>query len=223
MACPSAALAGSWQEVPSPIPPGGRYGTPPGYVSDLQFWAPNRGLMAVGGNASVTEGLYSYNGQAWHQLATVCGGGRAARIAWAGPTEFWVISRPSLPREQTAGLALCHFKDGEVVGSYSTPAEAEDPYRPMVAAACDGPSDCWFGGPFALDGLGRRSGAFHLHWDGTRAADGLRAARPCGQRPARDGRTLVRVHQPGSAARRPRRRRHAGRARGPAPPAAPHR
>jgi hypothetical protein len=160
------AQAATWTEFPAPVPPGGQYGTAPGYVSDLQFWAPNRGLMAVGGNASVTEGLYVWNGQTWHQLSTVCGGGRAARIAWAGPTEFWVISRPSLPREQTAGLALCHFKDGEVVGSYSTPSEAEDPFRPMVAAACNGPSDCWFGGPYALDGLGRRGGAFHLHWDG---------------------------------------------------------
>lgn len=162
-----ARAASGWTEFPAPVPPGGKYGTPPGYVSDLQFWAPNRGLMAVAGNASVTEGLYAWNGQTWHQLSTVCGGGRAARIAWAGPTEFWVLSRPSLPREQTAGLALCHFKDGAVVGSYSTPADAEDPFRPMVAAACNGPSDCWFGGPYALDGLGRRGGAFHLHWDGT--------------------------------------------------------
>jgi hypothetical protein len=166
VAAPSASAA-TWTEFPAPVPPGGKYGTAPGYVSDLQFWAPNRGLMAVGGNASVTEGLYSWNGETWHQLSTVCGGGRAARIAWAGPTEFWVISRPSLPREQTAGLALCHFKDGEVVGSYSTTPEAEDPFRPMVAAACASANDCWFGGPFALDGLGRRGGAFHLHWDGT--------------------------------------------------------
>lgn len=161
------AQAATWSEFPAPVPPGGKYGTPPGYVSDLQFWAPNRGLMAVAGNASVREGLYAFDGQTWHQLSTVCGGGRAARIAWAGPTEFWVISRASLPRDQTAGLALCHFKDGEVVGSYSTPPDVEDPYRPMVAAACNGPSDCWFGGPYALDGLGRRGGAFHLHWDGT--------------------------------------------------------
>jgi hypothetical protein len=37
----------------------------------------------------------------------------------------------------------------------------------MLAAACNGPSDCWFGGVFGQDGAGRRSGAFHLHWDGT--------------------------------------------------------
>ena len=36
----------------------------------------------------------------------------------------------------------------------------------MNAAACNGPSDCWFGGIGAQDPTGERRGAFHLHWDG---------------------------------------------------------
>lgn len=168
LAVPSTAgAAGGWMAWPSPVPPGGKYETPPGLPGDLSFWAPNRGLMTVGGNNAVPEGIYSWDGARWHQLSTVCGSGATARIAWAGPDEFWVIARPSLPRPQTAGTALCHFKDGAVVGSYSTVIDADDPYSTMFAAACDGPSDCWFGGGFAQDGLGRRSGAFHLHWDGS--------------------------------------------------------
>jgi hypothetical protein len=165
---PALARAGAvWQAVPMPIPQGGLFRTPLGSPGDLSFWSPNRGLMTVGGNNSVPEGLYSWDGVAWHQLSVVCGGGGDARIAWAGPTEFWTISRPSLPRSQLPGLALCHYEDGEVVGSYSAPEDAPDPFHAMDAAACLAPDDCWFGGVDARDGTGQRVGAFHLHWDGS--------------------------------------------------------
>ena len=140
---------------------------PLGAPGDLSFWAPNRGLLTVEGNDTIPRGIYSWNGQSWHQLATVCGGpGDTARIAWAGPTEFWVVSEPSLPR-RGSGLALCRFKDGQVVGSWSTRVDAADPFRQMMSATCDGPNDCWFGGVGSQDALGERIGAFHLHWDGT--------------------------------------------------------
>lgn len=165
----SAASAGAaiWQPFPLPAPPGGQFATPVGFVGDLSFWAPNRGLMAVAGNASVPEGLYSWDGVGWHQLATVCGSGVDARIAWAGPTEFWTIARPSLPRVPTSGRALCRFRDGEVVGSYSTEPGAGDAYQRVFSAACRVADDCWFGGVAALSNDGTRVGAFHLHWDGT--------------------------------------------------------
>jgi hypothetical protein len=134
---------------------------------DLSFYAPDRGLMTVGGNNSEPEGIWSWDGVQWHQLSTVCGGGDVARIAWAGPDEFWTIARPSRPRVPDAGLALCHFKDGQVVGSYSSVPLSEDAYLSMDAAACNGPSDCWFAGDAGQDGTGTRSGGFHLHWDGT--------------------------------------------------------
>jgi hypothetical protein len=162
----AAHAASAWQAWPAPVPAGGKFETSPGLPGDLSFWAPNRGLMTVGGNNAVPEGIYRWDGASWNQLAVVCGSAYTARIAWAGPDEFWTIARPSLPRPQTAGTALCHFKDGEVVGSYSTVVDADDRYQTMFAAACNGPSDCWFGGAFGEDGLGRRSGAFHLHWDG---------------------------------------------------------
>lgn len=151
-----------------PAPPAGvPFKVPLGAPGDLKFWAVNRGLLTVEGNGTIPRGLYVWNGQTWRQLATVCGGpAETARIAWAGPTEFWVVSEPSLPRAGS-GLALCRFKDGQVVGSWSTRADAADPFRQMLSATCNGPGDCWFGGIGSQDALGTRVGAFHLHWNGS--------------------------------------------------------
>jgi hypothetical protein len=157
----------TWRlEQPAP-PEGARFKAPLGTPDDMEFLAPNEGLLSVEGNAAVATGLYFWNGRSWHQLSTVCGGsGEASRIAWAGPDEFWTITEPSEPRVGS-GLALCHFKDGVVVGSYSTPLQSPDPFRPLDAAACEGPDDCWFAGIASEDPTGQRVGAFHLHWDGT--------------------------------------------------------
>ncbi|HEX8689415.1 MAG TPA: hypothetical protein VF729_04145 [Solirubrobacterales bacterium] len=166
---PGKARAGEpiWRLEQPPPPQGAPFKVPLGAPGDLQFWAPNRGLLTIEGNETIPRGIYSWNGQSWHQLATVCGGpGDTARIAWAGPTEFWVVSEPSLPR-RGSGLALCRFKDGQVVGSWSTRVDAADPFRQMTSATCAGPSECWFGGVGSQDALGERVGAFHLHWDGT--------------------------------------------------------
>jgi hypothetical protein len=162
-----ARAAGSWQlDQPAP-PPGAAFKVPLGTPDDMEFYAPNEGLLSVQGNAVVSGGLFFWNGRDWHQLSTVCGGsGEASRIAWAGPDEFWTITEPSEPRVGS-GLALCHFKDGVVVGSYSTALQSPDPFRPMDAAACNGPDDCWFAGIGSQDPTGQRIGAFHLHWDGT--------------------------------------------------------
>jgi hypothetical protein len=163
----SAHAEASWRlEQPAP-PSGAAFKVPLGTPDDMEFYAPNEGLLSVEGNAVVAPGLLFWNGRDWHQLSTVCGGaGEASRIAWAGPDEFWTITEPSEPRVG-AGLGLCHFKDGVVVGSYSTPVQSPDPFRPMDAAACDGPDDCWFAGIGSEDPSGQRVGAFHLHWDGT--------------------------------------------------------
>jgi hypothetical protein len=156
----------AWRLEQPPPPPGAPFKVPLGAPGDLQFWAPNRGLLTIEGNDTIPRGIYSWNGQSWHQLSVVCGGpGETARIAWAGPTEFWVVSEPSLPR-RGSGLALCRFRDGQVVGSWSTRADAANPFRRMTSATCAGPSECWFGGVGSQDALGERVGAFHLHWDG---------------------------------------------------------
>lgn len=156
-----------WRLEQPPPPAGVPFKVPLGEPGDLSFWAPNRGLLTINGNGAIPRGIYSWNGQSWHQLSTVCGGGGdTSKIAWAGPDEFWVITEPSLPR-RGAGLALCHFQNGQVVGSFSTPIESSDPFRQMLAATCNGPNDCWFGGVGSQDALGERVGAFHLHWDGT--------------------------------------------------------
>ena len=169
MLAPGESLAAEpiWRLEQPPPPAGVPFKVPLGAPGDLKFWAPNRGLLTVEGNDTIPPGIFSWNGQSWHQLATVCGGpGDTARIAWAGPTEFWVVSEPSLPRSGS-GLALCRFKDGQVVGSWSTRADAADPFRQMTSATCNGPDDCWFGGIGSQDPLGERIGAFHLHWNGS--------------------------------------------------------
>lgn len=166
-AADSAAAAPIWR-LEQPAPPAGvPFKVPLGAPGDLKFWAANRGLLTVEGNDTIPRGIFSWNGRSWHQLATVCGGpGDTARIAWAGPTEFWVVSEPSEPR-RGSGLALCRFKDGQVVGSWSTRVDAADPFRQMASATCDGPDDCWFGGVGSQDALGEKVGAFHLHWNGS--------------------------------------------------------
>lgn len=162
-----AGAASIWRLEQPPPPAGAPFKVPLGAPGDLSFWAPNRGLLTVAGNATIPRGIFSWNGRSWHQLATVCGGpGDTARIAWAGPTEFWVVSEPSQPRKGS-GLALCRFKDGQVVGSFSTRVDAADPFRMMMSAACNGPNDCWFGGVGSQDALGEQVGAFHLHWNGS--------------------------------------------------------
>ena len=167
--CAGGALADpTWKLEQPPPPPGASFSVPLGKPGDLQFLAPNYGLLAVEGNATVPPGLFFYDGAGWHQLSTVCGGpGRTSRIAIASPREFWTITLPSKPRRPAQGTALCHFRDGLVVASYSTQDQSPDPFREMTAAACNGPSDCWFGGIGAEDATGERRGAFHLHWDGT--------------------------------------------------------
>ena len=163
----SARAEASWRLEQPPPPAGAAFKVPLGRPDDMEFYAPNEGLLSVEGNATIPAGLFFYNGRGWHQLSTVCGGsGEVSRIAWAGPDDFWVITEPSEPRVG-AGLGLCHFEDGVVVGSYSTPVQSPDPFRPMDVAACDGPNDCWFAGIGSEDPSGQRVGAFHLHWNGT--------------------------------------------------------
>jgi hypothetical protein len=164
---PAQAAEPIWRLEQPPPPAGVPFKVPLGAPGDLSFWEANRGLLTVEGNSTIPPGIFSWNGREWHQLATVCGGpGDTARIAWAGPTEFWVVSEPSLPRHGS-GLALCRFKDGQVVGSWSTRPDASDPFRQMMSATCNGPNECWFGGIGDKDALGEQIGAFHLHWDGT--------------------------------------------------------
>jgi hypothetical protein len=161
-----AQAAGSWRlEQPAP-PAGSPYKVPLGRPGDLSCWSATRCLLAIEGNAIVSRGLYSYDGAAWRQLSTVCGGtADTTRIAWAGPDEFWVVTEPSQPRAG-GGLGLCRVRGGQVIASYSTPPESADPFRVMTAAACNGPSDCWFAGVGSQDPSGQRLGAYHLHWDG---------------------------------------------------------
>jgi hypothetical protein len=167
--------AASWRFAPAsspPPPPGvteGSYSVPLGKVGDIEFWAPNRGLLiTAGAPPTVPAGLYAYNGAGWHQLSTACGGGEG-HIVWAGPDEFWTISDEREFQLNGGGgneyvnVSLCHFLNGHIVGSYAEPFNQPDSYQRMSSGACLSPDNCWFGGA-----LGRppNEGAFHLHWDG---------------------------------------------------------
>ena len=172
------------QPPPPPAPPGAAESSLPaglGSVGDVEFWAPNRGLLVTAGNPpTVPAGVWAYDGVRWHELATVCGGVEApggepegGRIAWAGPDEFWTIAggRPGQAGQSgeffepppLTDNTLCHFASGQVVGSYAHAEFQADSYQRMQAGACFAPSDCWFAG----DPLPEpQVGAFQLHWDG---------------------------------------------------------
>lgn len=171
----SASAAPTWSEMPLPLV--GTQPLPLGNVADLSCWSRSRCLVLATGNTGYPNGLFVYNGDAWRHYATVCGTKVAdyGRIVWAGPTEFWTITQPSSPQDgaSNAGLGLCRFKDGQVVGSFSTKIvnsgddPAGDPYRHLNSGACISATNCWFGGPAAQSPDSSRSGSFHLHWNGT--------------------------------------------------------
>lgn len=166
----------SWQLEPVTPPelPNGEKSTTPiplGRIGDIEFWAPNRGLLITAGNGStIPPGVWAYNGQGWHELSTVCGA-TDGRIAWAGPEEFWTVSdgRPGQAAD-AHGLpaplednTLCHFSGGNVVASYAALAFQANSYQAMHGAQCITAADCWFGGEPLPVGVG----GFHLHWNGS--------------------------------------------------------
>ena len=115
------------------------------------------------------RGIFSWDGQSWHQLATVCGGpGDTARIAWAGPTEFWVISAPSPPRAgHGAGAVPLQGRRGgrllEHPDRRRRPVPADDVRPPAMGRTTAGSA-----ASARRTRSGERVGAFHLHWDGAR-------------------------------------------------------
>jgi hypothetical protein len=174
----SATEAGgsSWRLEPITPPPvaGLPEATTPiglGKIGDVEFWAPNRGLLITAGNPpTVPAGVWAYNGVSWHELATVCGASDG-RIAWSGPEEFWTVSdgRPgqALTEGSPPPLAdntLCHFSAGAVAGSYASLAFEPKSYQVMHGAGCLSSSDCWFAGDILPLG---QVGSFHLHWNGS--------------------------------------------------------
>lgn len=180
----AGAQEASWSGLEQPVPAGSQWPIGLGNIGDIEFWAPNRGLLITEGHApTVPAGLWSYNGAEWHEYATVCGASAKAgarnnggRIAWAGANEFWTVSDGRKGQaNESAGTdferepplednTLCHFVGGQVAASYAHPAFQADSYQLMHAAACIDATDCWFGGePLAEPQIG----AFQLHWNGS--------------------------------------------------------
>jgi hypothetical protein len=164
----SATFILGWR---SEQPAGPNGPTPLGEVGDISCWQANRCLLITQGNGGMPAGIYAYDGREWFLYSKVCGG-HGGRIAWAGPTDFWTISDQQSgqgsidPGAESKGfaLSLCHFVNGAVVASYGEPIGVGSSYLKMSAAACNGPSECWFAGE-RLPGTGN-VGAFHLYWNG---------------------------------------------------------
>jgi hypothetical protein len=170
----------AWR-LEQPLPPSPPVGVPGsstpiglGRVGDIEFAKANRGVLITPGNGStIPAGVWSYNGQRWQELATVCGAVEG-HIAWAGSEEFWTISdgRPGQALNPATGepapltdRTLCHFAHGKVAGSYASPAFQVSSYQAMHALGCITENDCWFAGdqlPAPSD-----NEAFHLHWNGS--------------------------------------------------------
>lgn len=165
----SATFVLGWR-AQQPSGPNGPTGL--GEVGDISCWAANRCMLITAGNGGMPAGLYAYDGgkAGWYLYSTVCGG-HEGRIAWAGPDDFWTISDQqsgqatlSAGKTETYAISLCHFVNGAVVASYAEPIGVGSSYLHMYAAACNGPSECWFAG-LRLPGTGN-VGAFHLYWNG---------------------------------------------------------
>jgi hypothetical protein len=175
----------SWhEEQPLPPPPSPGAQQPPnpiglGHIGDIEFWAPDRGLLITHGDGStIPAGVWAYDGERWKELASVCGA-TDGRIAWEGGNEFWTVSdgRPGQAASKGQGKlppleddTLCHFAGGQVVGSYASLAFRASSYEAMHAAGCIGQGDCWFAGEPLSEELPLK-GSFHLHWDGSSVSE----------------------------------------------------
>ncbi len=182
----------TWRlEQPPPPPPepgvsGSSTAIGLGHIGDIEFIAPNRGLLITAGEGStVKPGIWAYDGAGWKQLAIVCGA-TDGRIAWAAQNEFWTVSdgRPGQAGSQELNEkpplqdnTLCHFAiperpeltgspPFEVVASYASIAFRTSSYQAMHAAGCLATSDCWFAGEPLPEGSSV-SGSFHLRWNGS--------------------------------------------------------
>ncbi|MFA9272414.1 MAG: hypothetical protein ACEQSX_16995 [Baekduiaceae bacterium] len=164
-ATPAAAGQVAWRSAQPAPPPGAPFSGTVGEPADLQFFAPNFGLMMVAQVSPVGafgNGLLVFDGREWRRLSTVCGSA-GGRIAIAGPREWWTATaerlKPGGPPD-----TLCHFRDGAVVASYAVPATDPDNAYPAISgAACTSPSDCWFAG--AITSRPSISSLF-VRWDG---------------------------------------------------------
>jgi hypothetical protein len=170
LASVAVSAAAEWRSE-QPVGEGG-FQTRLGEVGDIECRSgeANRCVLITAGNGGVAPGIFAFDGSGWYRYSTVCGGHEGS-IAWAGPDEFWTISDQQRGQEVEGAaflrfaISLCHFKGGRVVASYGEPLGVQGAYLHMNAAACSGPSDCWFAGARLPGSVNQ--GAFHLHWDGS--------------------------------------------------------
>jgi hypothetical protein len=167
---PAAAAEVGWHSE-QPTAAGIGVPVPLGGIGGIAFWAPNKGVLVTGGRGDMPAGVYAYDGSGWYLYSSVCGG-HGGGIAISGPDEFWTIADYGEPQEGIEGKAfreygrtLCHFANGEVVASYAYPAASPQAFQQMYAAACAGPTNCWFGGE-PVPKSAPNQDPFHLHWDG---------------------------------------------------------
>ena len=182
LAARAAAAAGraarrrAWRLEQPPPPPGAPFKVPLGAPGDLQFWAPNRGLLAVEGNATSRAGCSSTTARAGASCRRSAAA-RATRRGSRGPGRASSGRSPSRAGRAAAGHRAVPLQGrrGRRLLLDRRPAR-----RPV-------PADERGRVPRAGRLLVRRRrraatrpaqrvGAFHLHWDGSGAAHRLRAA-----------------------------------------------
>lgn len=169
---PAARAVGADWHSEQPVAAGIGVPVSLGKVGGMAFWSPNKGVLVTGGIGTTPPGVYAYDGSGWYLYSTVCAGRQGGGIAISGPDEFWTIADYGEHQEGINGAesaesdrTLCHFANGEVVASYAEPAASPDAFEEMSAAACEGPTNCWFGGVAAPQSAPNQD-PFHLHWNG---------------------------------------------------------
>ena len=145
-----------------------------GRIGDIEFWAPNRGLLITAGNGSTIPpgrvGLQRRSaGTSSRRLRRHR---RAHRLGGPGRILDRLRRAPRAGRESAENGNRRRWKTTRSATSPAarssaptrTPAFQADSYQAMHAAGCFDPDDCWFAGdPLPEPQLG----AFQLHWNGS--------------------------------------------------------
>ena len=165
----TAASAAEWRSE-QPVAAGIGVPTTLGEIGDVEFWAPNRGMLITAGNEGVPAGPLRLRRQRLVPLLDrLRRPRRADRLGRAGRLldDLRPAGRPGNRRKAAAPhISLCHFVNG---GRWSPPTRSRSgvagSYLPMDArrlrrarATAGSPAN---GCPATTN-----VGAFHLHWDG---------------------------------------------------------
>ena len=150
--------------MPPELPTGQKSNIPTGLgrIGDIEFWAPNRGLLITAGQLRRSSPASGTTTAPAGARSPACAVPPTDASRGPGPEEFWTVSDGRTGQSTSEGTppladnTLCHFAPAsegeqrplEVVGSYASLAFLPSSYQAMDGAACLSSEDCWFaGGP----------------------------------------------------------------------------